>query len=210
MPYAARSPPRAPTVLVVTDDIGTGADRYLRERANRPFGDTESVSGRALHQFSQAQQAAAENLLRKALRALVSGDDDRALKYVTRAVALPFDDHEQVRPAAWQAHMMLFDGVVDELEESAEGDQSWLDGALQVLHEVPAPGRVEMRHVLQDCADDYDLEPAELHRIRAALKAVPAEPKLADQPDLSDEVLQERVMEVLRVYLAYIDALESE
>lgn len=37
--------------------------QYMSERANRPFGDVEAVSGRTLQPFSFAGQQAAENLL---------------------------------------------------------------------------------------------------------------------------------------------------
>ena len=83
-----------------------GADRMdalMAERADRPFGDTDLVTGRALQPFSMAGQAAADNLLTKALRALAQGDEVRARAYVDRACRLPFDRHEETQPAAAEA-----------------------------------------------------------------------------------------------------------
>lgn len=51
-------------------DLAQALQAVRAELADRPFGDTEGVSGRALQPFSRAGQEAAENLLGKALRAI--------------------------------------------------------------------------------------------------------------------------------------------
>ena len=51
---------------------------HLAERADRPFGDVESVSGQTLQPFSIAGQQAAANLVGKARRALNESDLHRA------------------------------------------------------------------------------------------------------------------------------------
>jgi hypothetical protein len=106
---------------------------YLSGRANRPFGDVESVSGRTLQPFSFAGQRAAENLLAKARRALDDNDVDRASALVDRAIRLPFDEHEGAAPAALAVHMDLFCAVTDALERAEADDSRWLDAALDVL-----------------------------------------------------------------------------
>lgn len=81
-------------------DVEDAVARYLREQADRPLGVAQLTSGRTLAPFSGALLDGAENLLLKALDALGAADDDRATALVRRAVALPFDEHEEVAPAA--------------------------------------------------------------------------------------------------------------
>jgi hypothetical protein len=69
-------------------DVLRSLEEYFAGRADRPFGDVESVSGRALQPFSIAGQQAPENLLVKARRALDDGDRDRARSFVDRAARL--------------------------------------------------------------------------------------------------------------------------
>ena len=70
-------------------------DAYFAERANQPFGDTELVSGQTRSRFSKGKQAAADNLLAKADRALAAGDQERVRLLVDRAAALAYDEHEE-------------------------------------------------------------------------------------------------------------------
>src|SRR5680860_1290776 len=97
-------------------DVQETLARHWAEQADRPFGNTDSVSGRTLQPFSLAGQQAARNLLTKARRALDAGDPDRAQGFAERAARLPFDRHEGAAPAAIEGHMELYRLVTDALE----------------------------------------------------------------------------------------------
>lgn len=176
---------------------------------DRPLGPAELVSNEALASFSDGMWVGAENLLTKAVRALRSGDGGRAERLVSRAVALPFDDHEGSAPAAMVAHFMLFSVVTDAFEDCEEGDQRWLEPAVDLLGSVQDYGRLDLRDVLAEIDEDYDVTPEEHGRIRAATRDVPQAPVLQDQGDLSPAELGERVMAILRVYIAYEDEVGS-
>jgi hypothetical protein len=188
------------------DDVDRRMQQYMAERANRPFGDHEAVSGKVLQPFSLAGQEAAENLLRKARRALDDGDHERARTLVDRAVRLPFDRHEQIAPAANAVHMDLFCLVADELEVSAEHDTEWLDAALVVLAAADTAGACDLRDVLRAIDHDYDLPSGDRQRLRSAIASVPERPELVDL-DLGPAELHDHVVSVLRVISAYERAL---
>jgi hypothetical protein len=107
--------------------------RMLDRERERPLGGLRDRSNRVLGPVSEGLHAAGDNLLRKAARALSSGDEDRARRYVERAVDLPFDEHERIGPAWFSASMLLFTAISDQLDVTPEGDNSWLTAAEQVL-----------------------------------------------------------------------------
>jgi len=157
-------------------DAEDAVARYLREQADRPLGDALLASGRTLAPFSQALGHGAENLLVKAIDALEAQDEDRATALVRRAVGLPFDEHEEVVPAAAAAHLMLFNLVTDVMEDSPDDDERWLDAALGILSDSDGPARLDVRDVLVAIAQDYDLTQNERRRLTAGIRGV--EPKL--------------------------------
>ena len=152
-------------------------DAYLAERAHQPFGDTDLVSGQTRSRFSRGKHDAADNLLAKADRALVAGDTEKATKFVTRAVGLPYDEYEETDPAAYAAQMLLFMAVSDTLEETPEGDTSWLDAAVDAMASDDGPGdgwgRSEMRHALLTVRQDNELDRRERRILDAATAGCP-------------------------------------
>ena len=101
------------SLTFVESDISTFVDDHLRERADRPLGDVQLVSGRALQPFSQPLHVGADNLMIKALRAVEQGDRERAQGYIARAARIPFDEFEEQHPGLLSAHMTLFAAVSD-------------------------------------------------------------------------------------------------
>ena len=183
-------------------------DALMAERADRPFGDTDLVSGRALQPFSMAGQAAANNLLAKALRALAQGDEVRARAYVDRACRLPFDRHEETHPAAAEVSMVLFLAITDELEDCDADDDSWLAAARAAAEVVDVVGRQELWVLLRVIDQDYDLSKADRSALRTAIEELPPGAELRDQTLSSDE-LSDSVMSVLKVVRAYEEALDA-
>lgn len=181
-------------------------DRYLAARADTPFGDVDSVSGRTLQSFSVAGQRASSNLLTKAILALDDGNLERARTYVDRAVRLPYDKHEQFHPAAAESHMMLFCLVTDELEVADEDDSRWLDAAVAVLTTADEAGRCTMRDVLLAIDHDYHLGRAERAAVRSATASVPDRAEMRDL-ELPPAEMTDSVLSVLAACTDYRDAL---
>jgi hypothetical protein len=195
------------TLALVDDDLLRSLDTHLREQADRPFGDTQAISGQTLQPFSIAGQQAAENLLSKARRALDNGDASRTRTFVDRAVRLPFDEHEDAAPAALAAQMDLYCLVTDALEVSEADDSRWLDAAEDVLGIADEAGCCELRDVLVAIDHDYSILPHEHRRIRAAIMQIPDRAELRDLKLTSAE-LGDHVMCVLHVHRHYRDSLE--
>lgn len=177
-------------------------------RAYGPFGEAQLISGRALQRFSFAGRLAAENLLSKARRALDDHDSVRAGELVDRAVRVPFDEHEQVWPAAMAVHMHLFDAVTDAMEQASQDDSRWLDAAVEVLGHVDERAACELRGVLVVIDQDYAISPDEHRRIGAAIAQVPDRASLYEL-ELEPAQLRENVMSVLAGWRAYDEALET-
>lgn len=180
---------------------------WYEAEMNRPLGPAEMATNAALSPFSRALWVCADNLLDKAVRALRAGDADRAVALVHRAASLPFDDHEGSAPAALAAHMQLFSRVIHVLEECEEGDERWLDPAVDLLRSASLAARQDVRDVLAAIDHDYDLTPTEHRRIRTDVHEVPPAPELRDQVELTEPELAERVMAVLSACVDYEDAL---
>lgn len=167
---------------------------------NSPLGNVyHSTVERTL---SQASQDGATNLLIKAERAIAVGDRPRADRLVARALALPYDTFEQSVPTAVSAEMMLFNLVSDEAETADEGDESWLDAALNVLDRRPGAAGADLQHILDVIEKDYLLAPSERRRIRQALRDRVEQVELRELPDGAADLAQ-RVMGVLELCVAY-------
>lgn len=192
---------------MATNRRNTLAD-LLSVDTDQPLDGVRHASGRAMSAVSLGLHAAAENLLIKALRAVRSGDAERAEGYVTRAAQLDFDDHEQVHPARQQAQMLLFSSVTDALEGCEAGDDRWLDAALAVLPDCEAHARAELLSVLADVDHDWEVERDESRRIRAALAGLTPSLDLEDTRSAPEAEQVRMIMQVLDAVSDYRDALE--
>lgn len=179
--------------------------QFLKQEANRGLGDIPLRATAALSPFSRAQMDAASNLLGKALRALEDGDEPRARRLVERAVALPYDEHERMHPAAMMATQQLFDAVTDALGD--DGDE-WLRAAADTLASAPGQARYCLRDVLEDVLQDYQLTDDERRRLRRLIRDVPARAELPDL-DLPPEQLAPAILEVLEGVIHFVDAYEE-
>jgi len=190
---------------VAENDIYESFQRFLKLEANRGLGDIPLRATAALSPFSQAQMDAATNLLNKALRALNDGDEAKARRLVERAVALPYDEHEDTHPAAMMAHQQLFGAVVDALEG---GDDEWIDAAAATMASAPEQARCCLRDVLRDVRQDYEVSDAEQKRLRGLVRDVPERADLRDL-ELEGEQLAKAVLEVLEGVNQYLDAYDE-
>jgi hypothetical protein len=191
----------------MSDEVHELFEAYLAMQRNRGFGDLALRADAAVSPFSRAKMAAARNLLTKAHKALHDGDRDRAVRYVDRAVVLPYDEVEEASPAAWEAHMALFMAVTDELGYADHDDQAWLDAALATLDSATEAGRYELRRCLATIGHDYELSGRQRKRLLAAIAGIPARPELYEL-ELSPEELATAVLEILETVIAYEAALD--
>ena len=187
------------------NDIYDSFQELLKQEANRGLGDIPLRSTAALAPISQAQMDAATNLLHKALRALDDGDEDRARRFVERAVALPYDEHERMHPAAMMAQQQLFSAVTDALDN---GGDEWLDAVIGTFASAPEQGRFTLRDVLKLVVQDYQLTDPEERPLRRITQDVPERTELPDL-ELPPEQLAPAVLEVLESVIQFVDGYEE-
>ena len=179
--------------------------RHMEQEANRGLGDIPLRATAALAPFSRAEMDAAKNLLDKALRALDDGDEARARRFVDRAVALPYDEHEQVHPAAMTAQQQLFVAVTDAIED---GGDEWLDAVIDTFASAPEEARYCLRDVLTSVLQDYELTDGDQRRLRRLIREVPERAELPDL-DLPPEQLATAVLDVLEGVIHFVDSYEE-
>jgi hypothetical protein len=190
---------------VAEDDVAERIQQSLAKEADRGLGDIPMRATAALSPFSWSQMEAAQNLLDKALRALDEGDEPRARRFVERAVALPFDEHEQVHPGPMTAHQQLFEAVTDAFDN---GGDEWLSAAIDTFASAPEEARYCLRDVLTAVLQDYDLSDGDRRRLRGLIRDVPERDELA-KLDLKPEEMATAVLEVLQAAIRYVDAYEE-
>ena len=178
-------------------------EAYLRAQSSRAFGDLASVSERTLQPISIGLMTAADNLLAKALRDWRS-DRARAMRYVDRAVKLPFDDHEQHVPVLAAAGMILYEQLVDEVE--AGDDDAWLHDAVAIL-EKDGPARFVLAEQLRVISEDWEIPAHQNRIIQKAVAPIPPRPPLRDLWDLTPEETRELVAGILEICIAFDDTL---
>ena len=190
------------------DPVDEDVDALLRKnRSIRSFVTADGLRRRGEDSRSAAYQEAAENLLLKAWRELID-DPGRAVSYVERALRLPFDPNEDSAPAAYAAHMLLFNLLVDELEDSEEEGDEWLTAAIQVLNSADPRARSELRDVLEVVAQDYHITSSERRKLAAAVKSAPPRQSLFDL-QLPPAELRDHIIAILQACEAYESALDD-
>lgn len=180
--------------------------QLIAERAEQPFGLARLASSMTMNQLSLASHEGATNLLTKAARALRLGDQDRAVALVERAVRMPYDEHEGVAPAAWAAHMMLFNLVADAIDGGDPEGSAWLDAAQELVARSGEPAAPEVRNALESIREGYQLDEDESRRLRTVVARIPERAPLHEL-ELSAAELTEEILAILGACNAYDDAL---
>ena len=139
------------------------------------------------------------NLLAKARRALLAGDDERAARYVDKAAAIPWDDHEQHVPGISAAEFALYLSISDDME-ACDGDGGWIDGPAAAI-ESDAPGRREVASALRDLALGEELTDIEARRVDALLAACPPLPMNYTEGDVDQARRVERISTLVRAWV---------
>lgn len=139
----------------------------------------------------------AENLLGKARRALVSGDGEKAARYIDKAAAIAWDDHERHVPAIAVAEFALYMTISDAMEACAVGDGGWIDGPAAVI-ESDSPGRRDVATALRDLASEGLSSRGEKQRVDRLLAACPPFALNRNEGDLDHASRVERITTLVR------------
>ncbi|MGN6444084.1 hypothetical protein [Amnibacterium sp.] len=170
------------------DDLIAWERMRLEAELSGPLGGVRSASRRADADRERAVRLAADNLLDKALRRVVAGDDGAARRLVDRALRLTVDELEPAVDAALAVHLFVWDALRAAALEG--GHESWLDRA-----EAVALGGVaerEWRSALRSLAAEGDLPQPDLRRLRALVGATGEQMVLAtvEHDDRVDATVQ--------------------
>lgn len=184
---------------------------YLAEQAarmsDRGLGDVEIQSNLASSAQYLATAQGARNLLAKARRDLAAGQVERADSYIDRALRLPFNAAAGAPAAASEAHMILFGILTDALEDSDEGDSTWLDAAEATLPLCGGHAREDLLQTLRAIDHDYGVSSSERRRIRAIAPGGEHADGLGDvmRDRAGDDEAAQRVVivELLQATIAY-------
>lgn len=103
--------------------------------------------GRMQHSRHHAQITGAENLLTTAIRALNTGDSERAGQLMQRAAQMPYDEREDESPGVVAASMLVCRLISDQFESSESSDTTWLDVVLGVYSDLDSSGRARVSSV---------------------------------------------------------------
>jgi hypothetical protein len=179
-------------------------DRFLPDAPDRPLDDAQVSSNLLNRSFSEASAEASANLLAKALRRIESGEDDRAGAFILRALQLPYDDFEEMRPAPWSAHMLLFDSISDDVESCEPGDQGWLDRAESLIGRFGDPADLEIRGCLRSFRDDaFVMTGPERRRLKTLTEGIPLDAEPFATVPADDASLAAAIGDLLRVLIEH-------
>ncbi|MBT0768827.1 hypothetical protein KIH74_07810 [Kineosporia sp. J2-2] len=146
---------------------------------------------------SSAALDAAGNLLHKAIAHLEDDDEPGARTFVARALQLPYDEHEDIRPALDWLQLEMSNRLTEEVELAAEGDSRWLERVGTLLSEVSGPAAAVVRSSLHDVRSDFSFPHREERRLARLIEGQPHAGEPLAEIEGADE-LAEAVVEVLR------------
>ncbi len=139
----------------------------------RPLANTRRASGGLQREQSEALLDAAGNLLTKATDRLAKNQDEVAGKLIDRAVALPYDDYEEVHPALYWLELKLYSQLDEQAEDAGKDDVRWIDRAEELMDEVAAAATGMVRAALQAVAQETPLPHAQERRLHRLIGASP-------------------------------------
>jgi hypothetical protein len=175
----------------------------------REFAAMARQHGRLLNERSHAQIKGAQNLLTKAVRALASGDTQRAEQLVQRAAQMPYDAREAGSPGVHGASMLVYLRISDQFEASAADDPSWLDAPLHVHPDLDPVGQAEVASVVHGLVLQgtlFAVSPAEKRLIQKAFGGAPLNADLGDAPEATVEQRRDIIRSLVRTALALDEA----
>jgi hypothetical protein len=176
--------------------------------SSSPLGAVRKASNHIAAGTSESLHRAAINLVDKAARAVADGDEPRAVRYVERAVRLPFDERDQIDPGWWWVHMLMFTTMGDVMEDSEADDPAWLDAAEGLLDSSDTFLRATVLETLAALLLDHKLPPRESRRIKKIIGDGATSEWVDVMPtDVADRV--QPALSVVRAIEAYRRAMDS-
>ncbi|MFN3340437.1 MAG: hypothetical protein ACK40Z_12130 [Dietzia sp.] len=191
-----------------------------------PYGIHPETKTGALAPLSQAAQVAAENLLNKVIDKLEAGDSEAADRLISRAVAIPFDEHQENWPGPMMADQMLFELLSDVAEEWADAQEhpedyesvEWLhDEVAKVVDELDSREGSILRITVETMVDDapiLGIHPREARGLAAVVRALPDPDLVTRGLNLPRDAGADRREEIIRLHLGVfvrvMDVLNSD
>ncbi len=180
--------------------------QLLKPGAFAPLVRAQNVRAR---NASNAYRDAARNLLNKALRALVAGEMERSESLLDKALALPFDEHEEALPAALAASSLLYEELTDRLEETPKGDLRWINAVVSAFAELPPAPAGQLAHFLSTILREYQLVPREAGLLGRLVEMHGPGHDLWDAHRLPPAETREAIWGTLGAYQAFVDSWET-
>lgn len=191
-----------------------GIDAFKAEMARRnAYGRHPDAKTAALSELSQAARDAAENLLNKAIDRLETGDEERAERFISRAAAIPFDEHERIWPGPMIADQMLHSLLCDFAEDWADAQEypedfesvEWLHECIAgIVDDLDTREGAALRDMVETMAADAPvlrIHPLEVRGLVAAVKNLP-DPAHADRGlELPHDTDAQRRVDVTRLFV---------
>lgn len=191
-----------------------GVDAFEAEMSRRnPYGIHPDAKTGALSELSLAARDAAENLLNKAIDRLELGDVERAERFISRAAAIPFDEHERIWPGPMMADQMLHGLLCDFVEDWADAQAypedyesvEWLHEHLAgIVDDLDARDGAALRDVVETIAGDAGvlrIDPLEVRGLLAVVKNLPDSDGADRGLDLRAETNAVRREDVVRLFV---------
>lgn len=178
----------------------------------------------ALVPVSEAAMEAAFNLVDKALARMVDGADQAADRLISRAAALPFDEHLGLWPGPYSADQMLFDFLCSVARDAPDDlddlDDDYVDGLYDdIVRVVPRLNAREgsiLRDIIETMVSDaaiLGIAPAEARALADAVRTL-HDPEVAERArklssDADIAQREERTQLILGVFLTVIKAMNE-
>lgn len=191
-----------------------GVDAFTAEMARRsPYGIHPDAKTSALSELSLAARDAAENLLNKAIDRLELGDVERAERFISRAAAIPFDEHERIWPGPMMADQMLHGLLCDFVEDWADAQAypevyesvQWLHEHLAgIVDDLDAREGAALRDMVETMAGDAGvlrIGPLEVRGLLAVVQNLPDSDGADRGLELRAETDTARREEVVRLFV---------
>ncbi|KRE42766.1 hypothetical protein [Knoellia sp. Soil729] len=101
------------------------------------------------------------------------------------------------------ATQLIYDAVTDDVEDSAEGDNWWLDVALTALESATGAGKISLASTLHEIPKVYFVSAEAEHLIRDRVPAAPLDPEFDLTLESTPTEQAPVVRELLDTFVAY-------
>lgn len=149
----------------------------------------------ALAPVSEAAMEAAFNLLDKAAVRMVDGADEVTEKLISRAAALPFDEHLGLWPGPYTADQMLFDFLCRVAEDAAHDkqdpdDYDYVEGLYDDIVRVVPRLNAREGSILRDIVETIVSDAGILGIARVEAEALAAAVRSLPEPEPAERALK--------------------